>query len=181
MENNEKYAEATIIQSAKKLGIDIGEFDMNELIMGMAVEMEHGSISADTNVTDDNPVEILKITIAHLRELPDYYTRLEKIEGETKEGLQDKDFEVISEKTLKMMNESKRYKELCGITENEEKIHLTNQCFTDNIVKENKLNEKQILNEEMKMEDFDVVKFSTSKPKKNEEDEVLYKMDSPEE
>lgn len=73
LENNlEKYA-----QQAK---IDISKFNKNELLMGMQVEKEHGSIDSDTNVTSDDPVKTLKIVIAHLREDPRYYTKLKKVE-----------------------------------------------------------------------------------------------------
>ena len=33
-------------------------------------------------MTDDDPVMTGKIALAHLRELPDYYTRLEEMEKE---------------------------------------------------------------------------------------------------
>jgi hypothetical protein len=46
------------------------------------VELEHGRRDADTNVTDDDPLLTAKISLAHLRELPDYYTRLARMEAE---------------------------------------------------------------------------------------------------
>jgi hypothetical protein len=50
--------------------------------MGMDVEMEHGLIDPETNLTDDDPLKTGKIALAHLNEFPDYYTRLEKMEKE---------------------------------------------------------------------------------------------------
>ena len=50
--------------------------------MGMDVELEHGTHDLDTNVTDDNVEVTAKIARAHLKEFPDYYTRLEKMEAE---------------------------------------------------------------------------------------------------
>jgi Protein of unknown function (DUF5661) len=47
---------------------------------GMEVELEHGSRDPRTNVTDDDPILTGKIALAHLRELPDYYARLEEME-----------------------------------------------------------------------------------------------------
>ena len=44
------------------------------------VELEHGSRSPETNVTNDDPVTTGKIALAHLREIPDYYTRLAEME-----------------------------------------------------------------------------------------------------
>lgn len=50
--------------------------------MGMDIEFEHGTVNQDTNVTDDDPLPTGKIALAHLREISDYYTRLEKMEDD---------------------------------------------------------------------------------------------------
>ncbi len=50
----------------------------------MDVELEHGLHDPVTNVTDDDPVVTGKIALAHLNELPDYYTRLERMEEQAK-------------------------------------------------------------------------------------------------
>ena len=50
---------------------------------GMEVELEHGSRDTRTNVTDDDPVFTGNICLAHLRELPDYYDRLEEMERQS--------------------------------------------------------------------------------------------------
>ena len=50
--------------------------------MGLEVELEHGKVDRHTNVTDDDPIMTGKIALAHLNELPDYYTRLDKMEKE---------------------------------------------------------------------------------------------------
>ena len=50
--------------------------------MGMEVELEHGLHDPETNVTGDDPVTTGKIALAHLKEFPDYYTRLKKMEAE---------------------------------------------------------------------------------------------------
>lgn len=68
----------TIKKIAKKADIDISKYDINELVMGYDVELEHGTVNPETNVTDDDPVVTLKIAIAHLNELDDYYTKLKK-------------------------------------------------------------------------------------------------------
>ncbi|HSG87347.1 MAG TPA: DUF5661 family protein [Candidatus Limnocylindrales bacterium] len=64
------------------LALDDEAFDLEALRRGMTVELEHGRRSAETNVTDDDPVTTAKIALAHLRELPDYYDRLATIEGD---------------------------------------------------------------------------------------------------
>ncbi len=64
------------------LGIDWSKFDADQFRMGMDVELEHGTIDANTNVTNDDPVTTGKIALAHLNEFPDYYYRLDKMEKE---------------------------------------------------------------------------------------------------
>lgn len=66
----------------ERLGIDWSKFDVEQYRMGMDVELEHGLHDPHTNVTDDDPLTTGKITLAHLNEFPDYYTRLEKMEKE---------------------------------------------------------------------------------------------------
>lgn len=64
----------------EQLGLDWGRFDVEQFRMGLDVELEHGLVSPDTNVTGDDPVMTAKIALAHLNELADYYTRLQKME-----------------------------------------------------------------------------------------------------
>ena len=65
---------------AVQLGI-IDEVDLEQLRIGMEIELEHGRRDSLTNVTDDDPLLTAKIALAHLRELPDYYTRLAVMEA----------------------------------------------------------------------------------------------------
>jgi len=66
----------------EKIGIDFTEYNLEEFRIGLAVELEHGSADPETNVTNDDEVMTAKITWAHLKEIPDYYTRLLKMEKE---------------------------------------------------------------------------------------------------
>jgi len=66
------------------LGVDWTEFDVEQFRMGMDVELEHGTRGPATNVTEDNSLMTGKIALAHLKEFPDYYTRLLKLEKEAK-------------------------------------------------------------------------------------------------
>lgn len=65
-----------------KLGIKWDKFSVEEFKNGMEVELEHGLASPETNVTNDNLQTTGKIALAHLNEIPDYYTRLLKMEKE---------------------------------------------------------------------------------------------------
>ena len=64
------------------LGIDFSQVNSEEFRMGLAVELEHGSVDPLTDVTHDDLMLTGKIAWAHLREIPDYYTRLAKLESE---------------------------------------------------------------------------------------------------
>ena len=75
-------------EQARATGAQIGidwtssPFDVEQLRMGMDVELEHGTRDLGTNVTDDDIVVTAKIARAHLREFPDYYSRLAVMEAE---------------------------------------------------------------------------------------------------
>jgi hypothetical protein len=69
----------------EQLGIDWSKFDVEQFRMGMDVELEHGSHDEETNVTNDDPLTTGKIALAHLKEFPDYYTRLDKMEKEAED------------------------------------------------------------------------------------------------
>ncbi len=71
----------------KQIGVDWSQapFDVEQLRMGMEVELEHGLHDLLTNVTDDDPLLTAKIALAHLNEFADYYTRLARMETEAKQ------------------------------------------------------------------------------------------------
>jgi len=66
----------------EKLGIKWDKYDVEQFRMGLDVELEHGTVNSNTNVTNDDPVLTGKIALAHLNEYSDYYTRLYKMEAE---------------------------------------------------------------------------------------------------
>lgn len=74
------------VEEARKigatLGIDWKEFDLKQFRMGIEVELEHGARDPRTNVTNDDPLLTGKIAWAHLKEFPDYYARLARMEAE---------------------------------------------------------------------------------------------------
>ena len=65
---------------AKEKGITEKDVDAKELEMGTKVEYEH---------TDDADIS-KRIALDHLAELPDYYTRLARMEAEGKKAMKDK-------------------------------------------------------------------------------------------
>ena len=66
----------------EQIGVDFTKFDLEEFRKGLAIELEHGSHDPETNVTNSDPLLTGKIAWAHLKEIHDYYTRLEKMESE---------------------------------------------------------------------------------------------------
>lgn len=74
--------EARLLGSMLGIRWEESPFDVEQLRMGLDVELEHGRRDPDTNVTDDEPVLTARIALAHLREMPDYYTRLRRMEAE---------------------------------------------------------------------------------------------------
>jgi len=64
------------------LGIDWAVVDLGQFRRGLEVELEHGAHDRETNVTNDDPLTTEKIAWAHLKEIRDYYTRLDKLEAE---------------------------------------------------------------------------------------------------
>ena len=81
-------------QDAKKIGENLGinwkEVNLDEFTKGITVEFEHGSRYPETNVTNDNNEMTGKIAWAHLKEFPDYYTRLEIMETEAEDYWKNK-------------------------------------------------------------------------------------------
>ena len=76
------------LNQAKKIGEQLNihwdKFDQRQFRAGLGVELEHGTISQATDVTQDDPLLTGKIALAHLTEFPDYYTRLAKMEAKAK-------------------------------------------------------------------------------------------------
>jgi hypothetical protein len=77
-------------EEARRIGEEIGiewassPFDVEQFRLGMDVELEHGLHDLLTNVTGDEPTVTGKIALAHLKEFPDYYTRLARMEAEAR-------------------------------------------------------------------------------------------------
>ena len=81
-----RFSSAEARRIGEQLGIDwsSADWDVEQFRAGMDVELEHGLRDPATNVTGDDPVTTGKIALAHLKEFPDYYTRLEAMEEEAK-------------------------------------------------------------------------------------------------
>jgi Protein of unknown function (DUF5661) len=72
-------------QVGDQIGVDWNRFDLEQFRAGMDVEYEHGSHDPQTDVTGDDPVTTGKIALAHMKEFPDYYDRLQRMEQEAEQ------------------------------------------------------------------------------------------------
>jgi hypothetical protein len=72
------------------IGVDWSRFDLEQFRLGMDVEYEHGSHDPQTDVTGDDPIVTGKIALAHMKELPAYYERLERMEREAEREWADR-------------------------------------------------------------------------------------------
>jgi hypothetical protein len=80
---------STTVDEARRvgdaIGVDWSRFDLEQFRAGMDVEFEHGSRDPQTDVTHDDPIVTGKIALAHMKEFPDYYERLERMEQEAEQ------------------------------------------------------------------------------------------------
>ncbi len=72
--------EARIIQAA--VGSEALQISVEWFQQGLQVELEHGLQFPDANVTNNHPLLTGKIVLAHLKEMLDYYLRLDVAELE---------------------------------------------------------------------------------------------------
>jgi len=92
MEAKKHFTEEEAKEVGEKLGIKWDKFDVDQFRRGMDVELEHGLVDPETNVSNDDPIITGKIALAHLNEFQDYYDRLEKMEKEAEKFFgEDKD------------------------------------------------------------------------------------------
>jgi hypothetical protein len=82
MSNKRQFTAEEARSVGTQLGIDWAQIDLDQFRRGLEVELEHGAIDPETNVTGDDPVLTGKIAWAHLKEIRDYYTRLDQLEAE---------------------------------------------------------------------------------------------------
>jgi hypothetical protein len=67
---------------------------------GLTVELEHGTMFNDANVTNNHPILTGKIVLAHLKETMDYYERLEvaELEGDLLKAMKKGDLAKAQKK-----------------------------------------------------------------------------------
>ncbi len=63
------------LYAASVLGISFDKFTEEEFLDGINIELEHGTVSPKTNVTNNDLIITSKIALAHLNEFPNYYNK----------------------------------------------------------------------------------------------------------
>lgn len=76
-----KFTVSNVKECLNYIGIDIKRipFTLNDIKIGMNIELEHGYANPKLNVTNDNPILTCKIALAHLLENKNYYKKLKKL------------------------------------------------------------------------------------------------------
>ena len=69
------FSKNDAIYIAKKLNINFDKFSVNDFLTGINIELEHGLINPQTNVTNNDLETTAKIALAHLNEYPNYYNK----------------------------------------------------------------------------------------------------------
>lgn len=67
------FKEEDAINVSKLLNFTFDKFSISDFVIGLNIELEHGTRNIDTNVSDDDLEKTAKIALAHLEEFPDYY------------------------------------------------------------------------------------------------------------
>ncbi len=90
--------EAQSIQA--EVGAEASEIPLESFRQGLEVELEHGVVFPDANVTNNHPILTGKIVLAHLKETLDYYQRLEvaELEGDLMKAVAKDDREALMRK-----------------------------------------------------------------------------------
>lgn len=88
--------EASIIREL--VGAEALQIPVEWFQQGLEVELEHGLQFPDANVTNNHPVLTGKIVLAHLKEMLDYYIRLEvaELEGDLLKASKKGDAEKLA-------------------------------------------------------------------------------------
>ena len=69
------FIDEEIYDIANLFNIDFSKFSFEDFKRGINVELEHGLINKETNVTNNDIVKTAKIALAHLNEFPNYYNK----------------------------------------------------------------------------------------------------------
>lgn len=78
-EEKQQFSDNQAKQIGNVLGVDWNIYEVEQLRLGIEIELEHGVRDPHKNVTQEDLLYSGKIAWAHLNDNPDYYTRFERI------------------------------------------------------------------------------------------------------
>ena len=89
----------------KEVNVEGMSIPLADFIVGLEVELEHGTCFKDANVTNNHPLLTGKIVLAHLKETMDYYQRLDvaELEGDLLNAMVAKDLTKAADKYRKLL------------------------------------------------------------------------------
>ena len=62
-----------VVKISNKLNLKFNKYSIKDLLTGINIELEHGKINPETNITNNDKEMTTKIALAHLNEYPNYY------------------------------------------------------------------------------------------------------------
>jgi hypothetical protein len=62
-----------VVKIPNKLNLKFDKYSIKDLLTGINIELEHGKINPETNITNNDLEMTTKIALAHLNEYPNYY------------------------------------------------------------------------------------------------------------
>ena len=62
-----------VVKISNKLNLKFDKYSIKDLLTGINIELEHGKINPETNITNNDLEMTTKIALAHLNEYPNYY------------------------------------------------------------------------------------------------------------
>jgi hypothetical protein len=88
----------------KIVNVEKMKIPLEDFLMGLEVELEHGTRFKDANVTNNHPLLTGKIVLAHLKETMDYYRRIDlaEIEGDLLKAILEGNLVKIKSKYKKL-------------------------------------------------------------------------------
>lgn len=91
------------------INVEKMDIPLEDFIIGLEVELEHGTRFKDANVTNNHPLLTGKIVLAHLKETMDYYQRLEvaELEGDLLHAMAGGNFDKAARKYAALLQARK--------------------------------------------------------------------------
>jgi len=103
---NHKVTAGEAKKILSQVNVEKMKIDLEEFRRGLEVELEHGTVFKDANVTNNHPVITGKIVLAHLKESLYYYKLLEvaELEGDLVKDIAAGNIAKLKPRYVKLAN-----------------------------------------------------------------------------